>query len=68
MPTTNDNNPYNEELNHSAVAVIGDIVTSNVKQNSLNLLNNQIKLPPIIQRKPFINKQPLEEIKQTNAY
>ena len=48
MPTTNDNNPYNEELNHSAVAVIGDIVTSNAKQNSLNLLNNQIKLPPII--------------------
>ena len=48
MPTTNDNNPYNEELNHSAVAVIGDIVTPNAKQNSLNLLNNQIKLPPII--------------------
>jgi hypothetical protein len=68
MPTTNDNNPYNEELNHSAVAVIGDIVTQNAKQNSLNLLNNQIKLPPIIQRKPFINNQPLEEIKQTNAY
>jgi hypothetical protein len=47
MPTTNDNNPYKEELNHSSVAVIGDIIASNAKHNSLNLLNNQIKLPPI---------------------
>ena len=40
MPTTNDNNPYNEDLNHSAVAIIGDNFISNAKQNSLNLLNN----------------------------
>ena len=31
LPKTNDNNPYNEELNHSAVAIIGDIVTTNAK-------------------------------------
>lgn len=40
MPSTNANNPYNDELNRSEVVVIGDIVPSKTQQNSLNLLNN----------------------------